>query len=130
MSAPAPQQPKLLDRVRAACRVRHFSRRTEDAYHDWIERFIRFHRIRHPDTMGEPEVNAFLTYLAVDRNVAASTQNQAMAALLFLYAEVLGRPLNQLNVVRANRPGRLPTVMTRDEVARVLAGLVGVPGLV
>ena len=94
------------------------------------ERFIRFHNIRHPITMAEPEVNAFLTHLAVERNVAASTQNQAMAALLFLYAHVLGRPLNRLDVVRANRPARLPAVLSRDEVGRVLAGLSGVPGLV
>jgi integron integrase len=108
----------------------HYSIRTEGAYHDWCERFIRFHGIRHPDTMGEREVNEFLTHLAVERNVAASTQNQALCALLFLYDAVLGRPLNQLDVVRANRPKRLPTVMTRDEVSRVLAELVGVPGLV
>jgi integron integrase len=126
----APQPPKLLDRLRHACRVRHFSLRTEDAYTAWAERFIRFHDIRHPDTMGEPEVNAFLTHLAVDRTVSASTQNQAMCALLFLYDAVLGRPLDQLNVVRANRPKRLPSVMTRDEVARVLAAMTGVTKLV
>ena len=123
MGAADPKQPKLLDRVRHACRVRHYSIRTEDAYHDWCERFIRFHGIRHPDTMGEPEVNAFLTHLAVDRNVAASTQNQALCALLFLYEHVLGRPLDQLQVVRANRPKRLPVVLTREEVRRLLANL-------
>jgi integron integrase len=110
--------------------VRHYSIRTEDAYHDWVRRFILFHKIRHPDSMAEPEVNAFLTHLAVERNVAASTQNQALAALLFLYDAVLGRPLNQLSVVRANRPTRLPSVMSRDEVAQVLGGMKGVPGLV
>jgi integron integrase len=125
-----PQQPKLLDRVRRACRVRHYSVRTEGAYHDWAERFIRFHGIRHPDTMAEPEVNAFLTHLAVERHVAASTQNQALCALLFLYAEVLGRPLNELKVVRACRPKRLPVVLTRDEVKLVLGRLGGVNGLV
>jgi hypothetical protein len=104
----AQEPPKLLDRVRMACRVRHYSIRTEDAYHDWVERFVRFHGIRHPNAMGEPEVNAFLTHLAVNRNVAASTQNQALCALLFLYAEVLDRPLNELKVVRAHRPVRLP----------------------
>src|SRR5215510_13127648 len=119
MTPSAPKQPKLLDRVRAACRVRHFSIRTEDAYHDWIERFIRFHKIRHPDTMAEPEVNAYLTHLAVNRNVAASTQNQALSALLFLYEHVLGTPLNQLNIVRAERPKRLPVVLTREEVRSV-----------
>ncbi len=130
MGTQPPQQPKLLDRVRRACRVRHYSVRTEGAYHDWAERFIRFHGIRHPDTMAEPEVNAFLTHLAVERHVAASTQNQALCALLFLYAEVLGRPLNELKVVRACRPKRLPVVLTRDEVKLVLGRLGGVNGLV
>ncbi len=130
MNVPAPKQPKLLDRVRIACRVRHFRPRTADAYTAWAERFIRFHNIRHPNTMAEPEVNAFLTPLAVERNVAASTQNQALAALLFLYPAVLEKPLNQLDVVRANRPKRLPSVMTRDEVGRVLTNLHAVPGLV
>jgi integron integrase len=125
MSAPQPKPPKLLDRVREACRVRHYSIRTEEAYHDWAERFIRFHGIRHPDAMAEPEVNAFLTHLAVDRHVAASTQNQALCALLFLYGVVLGRPLNELRVVRASRPKRLPVVLTREEVRRVLANLGG-----
>ena len=78
MTPPSPPPPKLLDRVRHACRVRHYSIRTEDAYHNWAERFIRFHGIRHPLEMGEPEVNAFLTHLAVERHVAASTQNQAL----------------------------------------------------
>ena len=126
MSAPAAQPPKLLDRVRHACRVRHFSLRTEDAYAAWVERFIRFHGIRHPQEMAEPEVNAFLTHLAVERNVSASTQNQALAALLFLYEHVLDRPLDRIDgVVRANRPRRLPVVLTRSEVRRVLAELDG-----
>jgi integron integrase len=125
-----PQPPKLLDRVRHACRVRHFSRRTEDAYHDWAERFIRFQGLRHPQTMAEPEVNAFLTHLAVERNVAPSTQNQAMAALLFLYDAVLGRPLDELKVVRANRTRRLPVVLNREEVRSLLANLEGAPRLI
>lgn len=128
MSTPPPSHPKppkLLDRVRHACRVRHYSIRTEDAYTAWAERFIRFHGIRHPDTMGEPEVNKFLTHLAVDRHVSASTQNQALAALLFLYDAVLARPLDELKVVRANRPRRLPVVLSREEVRRVLAELDG-----
>jgi integron integrase len=125
MNAPLPRQPKLLDRLRHACRVRHYSIRTEDAYHDWCERFIRFHGIRHPAAMAEREVNAFLTHLAVERNVAASTQNQALCALLFLYDAVLGTPLDRLNVVRANRPKRLPVVLTREEVRRLLAELEG-----
>ncbi len=129
MNAPA-QQPKLLDRVRMACRVRHFSIRTEDAYHDWCRRFILFHKIRHPNTMAEPEVNEFLTHLAVDRTVAASTQNQAMAALLFLYDAVLGTPLDELNVVRANRHKRLPTVLSPEEVHRVIDQLDGMYRLI
>src|SRR3954454_3309427 len=117
--APA-QPPKLLDRLRHACRVRHYSIRTEDAYHDWAERFIRFHGIRHPQEMAEPEVNAFLTDLAVNGRVAASTQNQALCALLFLYEHVLAKPLDRIEgVVRANRPKRLPVVLTRPEVRLV-----------
>jgi integron integrase len=119
------QSPKLLEQLRQACRVRHYSIRTEDAYHDWTERFIRFHDIRHPATMGELEVNAFLTHLAVDRHVAASTQTQALCALLFLYEHVLGRPLDRLQVIRAKRPVRLPVVLTREEVRQVLSQLEG-----
>jgi integron integrase len=126
MTPLAPHPPKLLDRLRAACRVRHLSRRTEDAYADWARRYILFHRKRHPQEMAEPEVNQFLTHLAVDRAVAASTQNQALAALLFLYDAVLGRPLDRLGgVIRANRPARLPTVLTVDEVRAVLGRLDG-----
>ncbi len=127
---PAAQPPRLLDRLRATCRARHYSRRTEEAYHDWAERFIRFHGIRHPAAMAEAEVNAFLTHLAVERHVSASTQNQALCALLFLYDVVLGRPLNELSVVRANRPKRLPVVLTRAEVRSVLGELEGTPRLV
>src|SRR5258708_1276092 len=88
-SDPEPNPPRLLDQVRAAARVRHYSLRTEDAYVAWIRRFIRFHEMRHPREMGAAEINRFLTHLAVDGNVAASTQNQAMAALLFLYERAL-----------------------------------------
>jgi integron integrase len=127
---PAPP-PKLLDRVRHACRVRHYSLRTEDAYHDWVRRFILFHHKRHPDTMAEPEVNAFLTHLAVDGRVAASTQNQALSALLFLYEHVLNRPLNRLGgVVRAARPRRLPIILSRAEVQRIFGHLEGTPRLI
>lgn len=116
---------RLLDRVREACRVRHYSLRTEDAYADWIRRFILFHNKRHPQEMGEVETNAFLTHLAVHRNVTASTQTQALCAIVFLYRYVLERPLDQLQIIRANRPKRLPVVMTREEVRRVLAQLDG-----
>jgi integron integrase len=123
--------PRLLDRVRTACRVRHYSLRTEDAYHDWIKRFILYHGKRHPSEMAEPEVNAFLTHLAVEGHVAASTQNQALAALLFLYQHVLGRPLDRVEgVIRALRPLRLPVVLSRQEVRAVLGRLDGVPKLV
>lgn len=121
---PAAPPPKLLDRLRHACRVRHYSIRTEDAYHDWCRRFILFHGTRHPADMGAAEINRFLTHLAVDGKVSASTQNQAFSALLFLYKVVLeADPGRIAGVVRAARPKRLPVVLTRDEVRRVLAEL-------
>jgi integron integrase len=114
---------KLLDRIRHAARAKHFSYRTEQCYVYWAERFIRFHGIRHPDTMGEPEVEAFLTDLAVNGRVSASTQNQALGALLFLYRNVLGRELGRLDAVRAQRPVRVPTVLSRDEVHALLVAV-------
>jgi site-specific recombinase XerD len=105
--------PKLLDRMSDALRARHYSRRTEQTYRHWIKRFIYFHNVRHPSEMAEPEINAFLTYLAVKVKVSASTQNQALSALLFLYRHVLGREIGDLGeVIRARRPQRLPVVMT------------------
>src|SRR3989442_10547799 len=119
-------KPRLLDRVRDAIRARHYSRRTEDAYVGWIRRYIFFHGKRHPAEMGAPEVARFLSSLAVDGHVAASTQNQALSALLFLYREVLGVQLPWLDeVVLARRPERLPVVLTRDEVRAVLGRLDG-----
>jgi integron integrase len=123
-------KPRLLDRVRAAVRARHYSRRTEKAYVHWIRRYIVFHGKRHPAEMGAPDVTAFLTALAVHDKVAASAQNQALSALLFLYREVLGVELPWLDdVVRAKRPQHLPVVLTRDEVRAVLQRLDGVPRL-
>jgi integron integrase len=123
-------RPRLLDRVRDACRARHLSRRTEQAYVAWIRRYILFHDKRHPSEMGAPEVTKFLTALAVDCQVAASTQNQALSALLFLYKDVLEADLPWLDgIVRARRPERLPVVLTRDEVRAALAGLAGAPRL-
>lgn len=123
--------PGPLERVRQALRARHYSRRTEEAYVAWIIRFIGFHGRGDPGEMGEPEVNQFLTSLAVREHVAASTQNQALAALLFLYDKVLNRRLGEIGgVVRARRPRRLPVVLTRPEVRAVLAGLDGTPRLV
>ncbi|NJM06792.1 integron integrase [Candidatus Gracilibacteria bacterium] len=118
--------PRLLDRVRHALRRKHYAIRTEEAYVAWVRRFVLFHGKRHPQTMGVPEVNAFLTDLAVNQQVAASTQNQALSALLFLYADVMQQPLDgPVDPVRAKQPQRLPTVLTRDEVGRVLAALTG-----
>src|SRR6266571_5578328 len=127
---PTPEQPRLLDRVRAALRARHYSRRTEKVYVHWIKRYIFFHGKRHPAEMGAAEVTAFLTALAVRDRVAASTQNQALNALLFLYREILGVELPWLDgLVRAKRPQHLPTVLTRDEVRAVLERLDCTPRL-
>src|SRR6266581_7713686 len=123
-------KPRLLDQVRETLRARHYSRRTEKTYVHWIRRFIFFHGKRHPAEMGAGEVTAFLTSLAVQGKVAASTQNQALSALLFLYRDVLGVQLPWLDgVVRAKRPQSLPVVLTRDEVRAVLERLEGVPRL-
>ncbi|MBI1745772.1 MAG: integron integrase [Acidobacteria bacterium] len=132
LSSPgAPPKPKLLEQVRQAIRVRHYSYRTEQAYVAWITRFIFFHGKRHPAEMGEPEIRQFLSDLAVSKKVSASTQNQALNALLFLYRHVLNQPLGWVgDVVRAKRPKRLPMVLTRQEVKALLAQLEGVPLLV
>ena len=127
---PAAQTPKLLDRVRDAIRARHYSLRTEEAYVGWVRRFILFHNKRHPAEMGEAEINRFLTHLAVAENVAASTQNQALAAILFLYQAVLAKDLDRIDgIVRAKKPKRLPVVLTRDEVRALLGRISGTPKL-
>jgi integron integrase len=129
-SPPGPPKPRLLDRVRQAVRARHYSRRTEKTYAAWVRRYVLFHGKRHPAEMGAPEVTRFLTSLAVDGNVAASTQNQALSALLFLYRNVLEQDLPWLDeVVRAKRPQRLPVVLTRAEARAVLEHLHGTPRL-
>ena len=121
------QKPRLLDQVHEAIRRLHYSRRTEQAYVHWIKRFIYWSGKRHPATLGEAEVAAFLSHLAVQRNVAAATQNQALAALLFLYKQVLGRDLAWLDgMVRAKRPVRLPVVLSAGEAGALLAQLKGV----
>lgn len=125
---PAPQsvRPKLLDQVRDAIRRRHYSYRTEETYIHWIKRFIFFHQKRHPNDMGEAEVTTFLNHLSRERKVAASTQNQALSAILFLYKEALGRSLGWLEGLEwARRPARVPTVLTAGEVQRLLAHLEG-----
>jgi integron integrase len=120
-----PTPRKLLDQVRDAIRLKHYSIRTEQAYVNWIKRYIYFHDVRHPAEMGAPEVQAFLTHLAVEGNVAASTQNQALSALLFLYKEVLHQDLGPIDAMRAKKPKRLPSVLTKEEVHRVLGHLSG-----
>lgn len=122
---------RLLDRVRQAIRVRHYSPKTEQAYVSWVRRYVRFHGTRHPDEMGAEEVKAYLNHLAVARKVSASTQNQALSALLFLYREVLGRDLPWLDdLTRAKRPARVPVVLTVAETQALLERLRGVPWLV
>jgi integron integrase len=117
---------KLLDRVRDVIRLKHYSIRTERAYVDWIKRFILFHDKRHPSAMGGPEIEAFLTHLAVERRVAASTQNQALSAILFLYRHVLAIDLDRpMTYARARRPRRLPTTLTEDEALKVIGFLSG-----
>ena len=120
------EKPKLLDQVRNHCRVRHLALSTEKQYVQWIRRFILFHNTRHPLEMGKAEVSAFLTHLAVEGRVAASTQNQALAALLFLYRTVLEKDFGWLdNVVRAKKPKRLPVVYTVEEARMMLDEFVG-----
>jgi integron integrase len=129
--ASASQPPKLLDRLRGHLRTRHYSIRTEAAYADWARRFILFHGKRHPAQMGAPEVAAFLTHLATERHVSASTQNQAKAALLYLYSQVLQVDLPWLDeVVQARTPRRLPVVLTPSEVRALLQHMSGSTGLI
>ena len=126
-----PRQPKLLERMRIHLRTRHYSIRTEEAYIDWARRFIVFHGKRHPRDMGVVEVEAFLSHLAVERHVSASTQNQAKAALLYLYKQVLEIDLPWLNeVVQAKTPKRLPVVLTPTEVRELLLHMDGTTGLI
>jgi integron integrase len=127
---PDSREKRLIERFRDAIRTRHYSRRTEKTYWYWIRWFVRFHGTRHPRDLGATEVTAFLSWLATERNVAAATQNQALAALLFLYQQVLGVDLPWLSdLVRAQRPVRLPTVLSEAEVRRLLAQVDGVAAL-
>ena len=125
------QNPKLIDRLRIVCRSRHMSFHTEKAYRGWVIRYVRFHGLRHPQELGPPHIQAFLTHLAVNRNVAPSTQNQALSALLFLYREVLGIPIDDVGVfVRPRRRKNIPVVLTRQEVRALLTRLRGTPFLI
>lgn len=110
--------------------MRHYSRRTEEAYCGWIRRYVHFHGLRHPSELGGPEIAAFLSHLATEGHVGASTQNQALAALLFLYVRVLGVPMGALaGITRAKRPLRVPIVLSHEEVAAVLEEMSGMPWL-
>jgi hypothetical protein len=123
--------PKLLDRVRTAVRVRHCSRRTEKAYVDWIRRYIVFHKKRYPSTMRAAEISAFLAWLAVERRVSASTQNQALCALVFLYRQVLGLDLGPIeHTPRARMPDKLPVVLSREEIGQLMKHVEGVMWLI
>jgi integron integrase len=127
---PNPPKRKLLDQVRDAIRLKHYSYKTEQSYVAWIRRYILFHNKRHPQEMGTEEVEAFLTHLAVTENVAASTQNQALSALIFLYRYVLQQPLTEnVDAIRAKRSKHLPTVLTVAEVKAVLGAMTGTPQL-
>jgi len=130
-SAASGRPPRLLDRVRDALRVRHRSPRTVEAYVRWVRRYVLFHEKRHPSELGAEAIRKFLTHLAVEGRVSASTQNQALAALVFLYREVLARDVGDVSgAVRAHAPHRLPEVLTRSEVRALLAQLAGVDWLV
>ena len=119
-------EPRLLEQVTAALRARHYSERTIQAYRLWVERYIRYHHLRHPSEMGADEINEFVTHLATDSGVSASTQTQALSAVLFLYRRVLSLPVGSLEgIVRARQPQRLPIVLTRAEVNAIIAELEG-----
>lgn len=120
-----PNPPKLLDRVRQAIRLKHYSYRTEQTYVNWITRYILFHDKRHPKEMGVTEVEAFLSHLAIIDNVAASTQNQALSALLFLYKFVLEQELPSVDALRAKKSQYLPTVLTKEEIQDIIQRLSG-----
>ena len=127
----AGRRPRLLDELRQQIRLRHYSYRTEEAYVGWVRRFIIFHGRRHPASMGAPELEAFLSYLATERNVASATQGQAMSAVMFLYKSVLKTDLPWLqNVVRSTRPRRLPVVLSQAEARAVIGHMQGVHWLV
>jgi len=128
---PIDMKPRLFDEVRNVARMRHLSIRTEQAYVQWIRRFILFHQKRHPREMGETEIRVFISHLAVEGGITASTQTVALSALLFLYRDVLKRDLPYVsNIERARKPKRLPTVFTRDETKRILSNLEGTHWLV
>lgn len=121
---------KLLDQVCDLIRTKHYSLATEKAYISWIKRYIRFHGLKHPKDMREPEIESFLTHLAVKGHVSASTQNQAFNAILFLYSQVLDIQLGKIDSIRAKKPETLPVVLSKDEAMRVISNIEGVPNLI
>lgn len=122
-----PKPPKLLDQVRWKARLKHYSYRTEETYVAWIRKYIFFHKLRHPKDMGTKEIESFLTHLAVNKKVSSSTQNQALNAIAFLYKQILKQDMGFLqNVVRAKKPKRIPVVMSRDEVQKIIYSLEGI----
>jgi integron integrase len=121
---------KLLDQIREKCRLKHFSMSTEKIYVDWVRRYIFFHSKKHPNEMGVGEIEAFLTHLAVVRTVSASTQNQALSALLFLYKEVLDIEIKGVSAIRSKKPTKLPIVLSQKEVQDLLANMSGINGLI
>ena len=125
-----PKELKLMDRVRYYLRLHHYAYSTEQTYTEWIKQYIFFHKLKHPENMRQKEIEEFLTYLAVERNVAVSTQNQALNALVFLYKKVLGIELDKtINAVRSKKPRKIPVAMTPNEVSRVLKELPETPRL-
>ena len=116
---------RLMVRVRKQIRFKHYSYRTEDSYCYWIKSFIRYHNYKHPDEMGSEEITQFLTWLAVEKQVAPNTQNLAFSSVLFLYREVLGKPIKDIDAVRAKSSQKLPVVLTREEIRKIISFLQG-----
>ncbi|MDK1030268.1 MAG: phage integrase N-terminal SAM-like domain-containing protein [Anaerolineae bacterium] len=120
---------KLLDQLKDKLRAKHYSLRTENSYTSWVRKFILYHNKRHPRDMGPKEINAYITHLALKKHVAASTQNQALSAILFLYRKVLHQDIDPILISTAKRPDRLPIVLTRDDTLYVSGDLKGIPHL-
>ena len=123
-------KPKLLDLVKIEMRTKHYSKRTEEVYVNWIKEFVRFHHMKHPNTMGENEISKYLNYLAVSRKVSSSTQNQALCSIIFLYKHVLKINVGEFDIVWAKKPKKLPVVLTKEEVKQILVNLKGTTWIV
>ncbi len=121
---------KLLDKVFIELRTRHYSKRTEEAYLNWVKAFVRYHRMKHPNKMGATEISHYINYLAVKRNVSSSTQNQALCAIIFLYKHVLKKDVSEFDIIWAKKPKKLPVVLTKEEVKQTLINLKGTTWIV